>query len=948
MKRQKAFGSISSILAVSASLSAALLSGPGGLSASYAKNAAQIPPVTAPGSRAEIVKQEDSNRLSQQIVPTSYVLSFEPDLKKFTFAGTEKIRITVKSQTQSIALNGLEMKILKATLGPAQTESASGSESETAKQTKEKGAAQKQLEAKVDYNTQKEQIRFSFNSPIAPGEYELDCQFTGILNDQLRGFYRSSYVDEKGRTHWLATTQMEPTDARRMFPCFDEPDFKATYQITAIIDSQFVAISNSPIAEEKSIDGKKVIRFEPTPKMSTYLVALIVGDLKCTGTKNDANNVPISVWTTPGKEHLGKFALDIACEILPAEASYFGIPYPGKKLDLIALPDFDAGAMENIGAITFREARLLVDEKTGTKFLKRHIASIEAHEIAHQWFGDLVTMKWWDDLWLNEAFATWMATKTVETVRPDWRSLANSINSFNTAKEEDQLQSTRAIHADVKDPSQAVEMFDTITYEKGSGILRMLECFVGEKTFQQGIHDYLTAHSYSNATTEDLWTAIASASGGRFAVPQIMKSWVYQAGFPLVRATLQPDGKAIKLQQTRFFEAADAKPTKQVWQVPVVFNTFAQSADCEKENQKSEEVTADRKLLSNQQDIYSFHEPQPESKPPFANKNGTGFYRVQYPQADFDAISNKFAALSAEEKLIFLSDAQALAIAGKVPVENALKLMLNVRTEKDPLVQLELISGFYLPKLAINASTKDAYAKLIQDNLSSLKKKLGWQAKEGEPELNKDVRNSVLMLLGSYGQDKQTIDEAFKLFHQYLKNHAAVNPDVVPSILHIVSFNGGTKDYQDVVGAWKSSKNPEDEKRFLTTLASFNKPDLIAKTLNLSLSPEVRGQDATGVLGTMLARKESQEQAWSFTKAQWSGIVKRFPEMGLRHIPASCSTFYTRKAEQDLRAFFAAHKVPYASARVARTLESVHINVLFQERDAAKVRAWVKAQAAKS
>lgn len=859
-------------------------------------------------------RDQCTSRLPREVVPSHYILSFEPDLQNFTFAGNETIRLTVRSTTDTITMNGLGITIQKAILSKMDA-----------------GKSPSSLPATVTYDPKNEVIQFHFKSALQPGEYTLDSTFTGFLNDQLRGFYRSSYVDTHGKRHWLAVTQMEPADARRMFPCFDEPNFKASYQITAIIDPQLVAISNSPVLNETKSLVKKTVIFEKTPIMSSYLVALIVGELKRTGTKRDVNGVPITVWAVPGKENLGQVALDMAAEILPIEASYFGIPYPAKKLDLIAVPDFSAGAMENLGAITFREEFLLIDAKIGTTFARREIASIEAHEIAHQWFGDLVTMTWWDDIWLNESFATWMATKTIASLRPEWRFLERSLEEADIAKADDQLRTTRAIHVPVQSPSEAIEMFDPITYEKGAALLRMLEYFVGPKIFQQGIHAYLTKYSYANATTKDLWTDIALATGDKIPVLNIMNSWIYQPGFPIISTMPQQDGKTIKLGQARFFAAADAKETQQIWQVPVEFNTLTKKA-----------TTQERQLLISPQATHVFQTPHASV---FANKGGVGFYRVLYTQAEFDMLNRNFAALSPEEKLIFLSDTTALAIANKTPVNNALNLMLHIKDETDPLVQVAMVRTFRLPIRSIDPASKKAYEALIQAYFHPIKQHLGWKEKKGEPELNKDLRGRVLLLLGTYGQDKVTIEEAFHLFHQYLQNHSAVNQDIVPSMVKIVAFNGGESEYQAIKKTWSSTENSEEEKRFLKALAEFKTPDLIAQTLNLSLSADVRVQDGIMMLTILLSRKESQEQALRFIKSHWNTILNHFPDMELKKIPSACNSFYSPSAEKDLQQFFAKNKIPYANARVARALEQVHINVLFQEHSATKIRKWCTYQA---
>jgi len=908
--------------------------------------------------------REASLRLPKTVVPVHYDLSFEPDLKNFTFQGKEEIVLNVEAATSIVVLNAAQLAISDASIAIMSETALRPAKQATGIDKKAPGAGTTQHVSSIDLDEDREQAKLHFKSSLKTGRYVLSCRFTGKLNDDLRGFYRSAYLDSKGRSHYLCATQMEPTDARRMFPSFDEPEFKATYQISAVIEPEFTAISNAPIAtKEMNTNGKAVVKFQTTPKMSSYLVALIIGELKPTRTRIAAG-VPITVWTTPGKEQLGEYALSTAVEVLPVEQKYFGILYPGKKLDLIALPDFAWGAMENLGAITFREALLLVDDKTGTNFLKRTVASIEAHEMAHQWFGDLVTMRWWDDLWLNEAFATWMATKTIDQIRPEWRFLAKSVDTRNYAMSEDQLQSTRAIHADVSNPAQAIEMFDGITYEKGASILRMLECFVTEKIFQKGIHDYLCRHALGNASTEDLWKAIAAASNGAINVPDVMRPWVYQPGFPLVTLGLQKSGQELKLKQERYFEAADARGSEALWPIPLSFHVLGQSTSSRApalnssisnsssnsnahSNAASNSGEASRRqktagqLLAFRHDSCSIDNVQGCF---FANKDGSGFYRVRYAQPDFKTISDKFDLLSAEERLAFLSDVQALAVSGKIEVENPLQLLLKIRQEKDLLVLTQIVDYYQSPYPLMNSQSMPAYQKFVCLNLKPLKQRLGWQAKAGEPDLTRDLRDAVLRNLGTYGQDKETIAEATSLYHRYLNDFRSVNPDLVPSILKIVAFNGGEKEYEEVHAAWRSAKAPEDEKRFLQTLADFKHPALVARTLDLLLSGQVRGQDAPGLLAGLLTQYESQNQAWDYTRANWSKLLKLFPPMSMREVASACSNFYRRIDEESLRTFFAVHKVPFGESAVTRALENVHINVLYQESAVARVRQWVVSQ----
>jgi puromycin-sensitive aminopeptidase len=917
---QMNFRRICSALCLLSMLSGVALGLPG-----LAKGADTVAAVVSPAASARS-SEPDSARLPASVRPTNYSLTFEPDAKSFTFKGTENINLTISAQTNAIVLNAADLTISEATI-----------------KTPKNGA----LNAAIELQPATERVRLSFKVALAPGQYQLSVRFKGILNDQLRGFYRSAYVDEKGTTKYMFVTQMEPTDARRMFPCFDEPAFKSTFQVTAIVDPQFTVISNAPVlkTDRQQGSGKKIVYFDKTPVMSSYLVALVVGDLKGSQTKT-VNNIPITVWTTPGKELLAECALNTAAEILPVQERYFGIPYPGKKLDLIALPDFGAGAMENLGAITFRESRLLLDSRTGTNFLKRVIANIEAHEMAHQWFGDLVTMQWWDDLWLNEAFATWMATKTVNTMHPEWRALARSVETRNFAMGDDQLQSTRAIHADVANPSDAVEMFDGITYEKGASILRMLEVFVGEETFQKGIHDYLSSHAFGNAETEELWQAIATATGDNVSVPEMMKPWVYQSGFPLVVLDQQSPDRELKLEQKRFFAAADAPSSKALWQIPVTFRTLPSAASGKAQSSSSTaEPKAPSKLLTEAQGNLEAGELKSVA---FANKDGSGFYRVMYAQQDFQTLCDRFDRLSAEERLAFISDTRALALAGKIPVENLLNLMLKIKDETDPLVLLGLVRLVNSPYTSMNSATLPAYQHFVQSLLSPLKERLSWDAKDGEPELNKDLRAEVVTTLGTYGQDKQTIDEAVDKYHQYIQDSKTTSPDIVTAMLTIVAFNGGETEYDEMLAAWQSARAPEDEKRFLQCLTHFRKPEVVSKVLALIVSGKIRGQDAPSILGNLLEHLDTQHQTWEFTKTNWEKLVKQFPPTSMRHVAGACENFHHKNDEQNLKGFFANHKVPFGESALARALEDVHINVLYEERYANRVRQWISVHDAAS
>ncbi len=873
-------------------------------------------------------------QLPKDVSPVSYDLTFAPDLENFTFDGTETITVKVDESVKSITLNALDLKIKSASIKRSQRpgEEAGG------KLADGNGS---EMEGTVSLDSEHEVATIVFPGTLIKGDYILQLSFTGDLNDNLRGFYRSHYKDNAGVKHWLATTQMEPTDSRRMFPCFDEPEMKATFKITAIIPDNMVAISNGAVEREERDEAKqkKKVVFEASPRMSSYLVALIVGDFKSTSTKESCG-IPVRVWAPSGKEELGYYALDTACKVLAFQTRYFGIPYPAKKLDLIAIPDFRSGAMENLGAITFREASLLVDDKTGSNFLKRRVSNIVAHEIAHQWFGDLVTMKWWDDIWLNEAFASWMATKTVDEIHPDWRVITKSVLTRNESMNVDQLKATRAIHAHVDNPKQAAEMFDPITYDKGESVLRMLEGFVGDKTFQAGINDYLNAHKFGNASSEDLWEAIGKKSSG-VPVPEIMKTWVFQSGFPMVTVSKADSDKTapgtFSLSQQRFFGMPGEKPDESIWLVPLVLRDVNGSQDSNKTTTT---------VLSKKQDSVSMlaRKASAQLQQPglmLVNSGGMGFYRTHYSPADTALIVKKFDYLTPEERLAFIADTCAQVWNGSLPVEDRLNLTGQIVSEKDPLVLTNLVGESHKIYDFLDEKHRNEYATKLRTSLLPVKERIGWTERQGEQDTVKDLREATLTLLG-YAQDNLTISEARDLYTKFMSNHQSVPADITGTVLSIVAYNGGAKEYEEITNAWKKEHIPELEKRFLFKLAVFRQPELIDRTLALAVSSDVRGQDGFRLLADLLTHDASKHRALEFVKSHWPQISEKFPPRSLNAIASACSSFDQPADERSINEFFTADKLPYGKSALTRMLEELHAAVLYRQRNEAKVIAWIK------
>lgn len=870
-------------------------------------------PAPPKGSAPEVV----GFRLPDSARPLEYKLEFEPDLAGFNFSGKETIKLEVLKACNEIFLNSLDLKIENASLKAA-------------------GAAQSQP-LTVSLKPQREMAVFKAAQQLAPGRYELSLSFQGTLNDQLRGFYRAMYEDDQKRRRYLAATQMEPTDARRMFPCFDEPAYKSVFNIKAIIDKNLTALSNAPQIRQESVSAhKKAVTFEPTPQMSSYLLALVVGDLKCGG-EVQGGGVPVRVWAVSGREHLGKYALSEAGKILDFESKYFAIPYLGKKMDMIAVPEFSAGAMENIGAVIFKDDALLFDQKTGSSFQKQRITGIIAHEFAHQWFGDLVTMNWWDDLWLNEAFATWFTRKVENHLHPEWRVMDESVYSRFGAMNTDALKSSRAIHADVNNASQAVEMFDGITYQKGSAVLRMLELFVGESAFQKGISKYLRRHQFANAEAEDFWTAIARESNGA-PVSEIMESFVFQPGYPQLNIKVLPQGKALEITQWRQLRLGRDFKDPSLWMVPLVVRDL-NGKNTGAESDESKQVSV---LLKERKQKFDL---DLGGKLPLLNAGGMGYYRSCYEPAYLKNLQRHFSDLSAPEKLTLISDCSSLVLPGDLPVENLYDFVNLLEFEDDPMVMNDLAGIVFKPHEFMLQKGQSEYAAFVQKIFLPLKAKVnGWQAKDSDSQQMRSLRSSVLEGLGTFGQDKKTVSEAFALFEKYKKDRSRVNPDLVNSMLSIVSFNGAAKEYDELVKLWKSAKNPADEDRALFTLSYFRQKELAAKTIAIAMSDQVKLQDGLSLLCSLASNPYTRDLGWSYVKQNWAKIVQRFPKQSLPSLAGIAAGFDTAAREAEMRAWFAGHPLPFAKTRTARALESMHAKVLFRQRYADRVYNWVIAR----
>lgn len=865
-------------------------------------------------------------RLPRDVVPRHYEITLEPDLKRFKFSGAVEICLEATKPVEEIVLNADDLMISEAILTP----------------DNQAANSHGPVPLKIVWEDSSDRVRFVMTKRLPAGTYKLNCKFSANLSDKLSGLYRSSFKDKQHAKHWLCATQLEPMDARRMFPCFDEPDFKATFALKVITAPGLTAISNSEIEKIEERDHKQIITFAPTAKMSSYLLALVVGNFKACGEKTVAG-VPIKVWAVSGKEHMGRYALEEAARIFAYQSEYFGIAYPGKKLDLIAVPDFGSEGMENLGAITFNESQLLTDDDSGSIHAKKEITSIIAHEIAHQWFGNLVTMHWWDALWLNEAFATWMATKTSDILHPDWRVLTEAVVNRGGIST-DALESTRAIYAKVNTPGDVNEMFDAITYEKGESVLRMLETFVGQKSFREGVHKYLNDHAYGNATTEDLWRAIAACSQGA-PVEAIMQSFIYLPGVPIVSVGLSENNHTLQVSQSRYFMLGETKSDNSTWVIPLVMRPLLKSSPPQSTASVQEKsAEPDDKLslvLKKKADSYALAKSRPGL---LINSGGTGYYHTQYSESLFAALKKDFASLTAEEKLTAISDVNALTLSGRVAVEESCDFLLHIRTESDPLVLIHLVRQLSSIHALISESSKHSYEKFVQALVRPLKIKLGWKTIPGESEGQTRLRAAIISLLGTYGQDRETIQEASEYFAQYIKDRKTIAPDIVDSVLTIVSYNGGPEAYEKMLALYRTSHIPKDRELALFNLAGFRDKALADKTLNYAIHDEVRLQDGLELINAVASMKETRPVAWTFIKSHWTLLVNRFPEDHLHNLAVALGHVETRQQEKEVKTWLNRHFIPHARTAIAHMEEEMNLHLLHKEKLGERIGDWLKSQ----
>jgi aminopeptidase N len=844
-------------------------------------------------------------KLPKAVLPVHYAVELTPDLKNLSLAGVEVVDIEVREPTARLTLNAVDMTVDAASI--------------------DDGAAR----AEVALDAATESLTLTFPQPLSVGVHRLRLGFVARINSFGRGLFYVDYPTDKGSKRMLSS-HLEPADARRIFPCWDEPAFKATFGLTVTVPANFLAVSNMPVAREEAVSPDlKRVAFAPTPKMSSYLFVLTMGELE--RLTADADGVTVGVVTTAGKREQGRFALDSAVQLLGYFNDYFGVKYPLPKLDLLAVPGGFGGAMENWGGITFFESRLLFDAASNADTARRGIFSILAHEMAHQWFGDLVTMGWWDNIWLNEGFASWMQVKAAEQFYPQWQTWLNNNGAKQFALSLDARRTSHPIQQPVADQSEATTAFDGITYSKGQALIRMLETYLGEAAFRDGIRQYMAAHAYGNTTTADLWQALERAAGK--PVTAIAASFTEQDGVPLISAetACQGDDQRLSLRQDRFVIApapavgseAKALPPHS-WLVPIAAAPLTRPAQSLLLDGKSEidAGTCGEAVKVNLGDV--------------------GYYRVEYGPIDRAALAKSLAAMAPEDRLNFLSDSWAMVVAGRAAPPSYLGLIEQIGGDDHRAVWDQVIGTLSnLNRLARDRAERPALQAYERASLRPLFDRLGWNA-AGSGDDEALLRASLIQALGEMG-DADVLTEAKNRFAGFLQDPKSLPTSLRDAVSHLVGISADREGYDTLVALARKSTVTNERLRYYYAAASARDPALARATLALTLTDELPNTIVGGMINTVAFYGEQPDIAWEFVQKNFDALAKR---LGPSFADAFVANFMTNFSDQahatELAHFAPAQATSGGRVNTARAQESILISADLKGRTLPAIDAWLK------
>lgn len=894
--------------------------------------AAARPPKGGPKTTAPVVGRGDSSfRLPEDVQPEAYHVHVVPDLNRGIFRGEEIIEITLERGRSVIQVHAADLELDRAEITPrgqAQIKPAGTPRRPSF------AASRSPIEAiEFTAHPSRETVEIRFPRSLPAGQYTLSIAYHGALQKRLRGLYAAQSGNRR-----YAFTQFEAADARRCFPCFDEPAMKARFTFSVTVRSGLTVVSNNPVRRsDHNTNGTTTWHFTQTPPLSTYLCALAVGELESEEQRH-LGTVPVRVWHVPGKANMATFALETAIASLQRLERYFGIPYPYDKLDLVAVPDFEAGAMENAGAVFFRETLLLVDPHTITVAEKKRVAEVIAHELAHMWFGNLVTMQWWDDLWLNEAFATWMAFKIIDDWQPDWKMWNNFEPHRSAALGMDALANTHPIYADVANAAQATENFDAITYEKGASVVRMLESYLGENKFRKGVRAYISANAESNAVAADLWKALEKASGQ--PVEKIARGWIKQPGFPIV-SFARDEEKAtpeLAVRQERF----KASPTTKVpaggsnsWPLPLVV----------KVPKGTRGSRLERALVQKTRDVVTVK----GDKAPdwyYGNAAEGGFYRPLHDDECLATLTENFQShLAPVERMGLAGHQWAFVRAGRAPLSSFLSIVNACRDEEEYEVLDTLIGPLsFLDDQLVDTCGPGSRAQLhrwLEHVFGPARAELGWDAEPDEPQTRTLRRASLFRLVGMLAENREVADEAATRLDAFLDDSTTLDANLSDSFVSIAAREGDYERFTRMRGAVENTRTPQERRRLQLALGDFRQTRAMEQGLGITLTPEVPTQDVGFLLIRYLSNRVARPLAWAFIQKNWEAIGGRLPPMMASRLIEATALLQSKDHRKEVATFFKENPVETAARALKLSLERFDVNEEFRRRAADELKEWL-------
>src|SRR5436305_1593819 len=861
--------------------------------------------------------KETPGKLPKEVVPTDYSIRIVPKIDQFTFTGTETVKLNVRSPVHQLVLNTLELKIEAASVdGKDLTASA------------------------IKTDKEKELLTLTLPLKLAQGDHTLALRFSGKINQQGQGLFYMRYQEQgSGARKVMLGTQFEATDARRFFPCWDEPVFRARFQLSAVVPENWLVVSNMPIESERKITEGKEVRFAATPPMSSYLNVFVAGELDVIEARSDSTQV--RVIATKGKAELGRYALEATAQILQYYNDYFGVPYPLPKLDQIALPGGFGGAMENWGGITYYESALLFDPKNSSAETKQNIYEVLAHEMAHQWFGDLVTMAWWDNLWLNEGFASWMGTKCTAHFNPQWevwlrRNLPRDPTrrvgiAKQQAMEGDARSTTHPIQQPIVTEAEANSAFDDITYKKGQSFLRILESFLGEDVFRDGIRRYIVAHEYSNTTTADLWNALSEAS--KKPVGDIAAGWTEQPGFPVVTVKRETDGK-VRLTQKRFTVNFKNVPPLE-WKIPLTYEVVGLPAEA---SAQAGETPATLLMTRKLDSIHNI----PADRALKLNVNGAGNYRVEYDELSGKLLLGALKDLDVEDRVNLLSDSWALVQANRAPIALYFELVekLPASTELAEREQIIHVLDF-INRLVSGSSEQEEFQRYARSLLRPTFDAVGWEARPDEQPARTNLRASLIVALGHLN-DPKIVASCRERFKGYLANPNSLAPDLRPAVFSVVGRYAAESTWNELHQLGVKTMSIEEKQKYYDALAGAIEPKFVKKSLPIALTDELPTSRAVFLVSRVARESGHPGIAWDFARANMKALLAKTDALGANTYAPSLFIFFSDDSRAEELRSYAKNSLPAASAPgVAKAVDEIHFQSEFKKRLARQLIAWI-------